>query len=153
MYEDAGDYGFIYGDEGNPLQPLIGFYQLAGGDSSLPARLAAIKEANYIDDPQANLRALFTAAYGELTDLLRDDPRFSAIFFRRIIVAESLQSLGQDFGITRERVRQLETKLKKAIGDPTQTIYGALAHVLAKKFLPLTPVSYTHLTLPTTPYV
>ena len=113
MYEDAGDYGFIYGDEGNPLQPLIGFYQLAGGDSSLPARLAAIKEANYIDDPQANLRALFTAAYGELTDLLRDDPRFSAIFFRRIIVAESLQSLGQDFGITRERVRQLETKLKK----------------------------------------
>ena len=141
MYEDAGDYGFIYGDEGNPLQPLIGFYQLAGGDSSLPARLAAIKEANYIDDPQANLRALFTAAYGELTDLLRDDPRFSAIFFRRIIVAESLQSLGQDFGITRERFRQLETKLKKAIGDPTQTIYGALAHVLAKKFLPLTPVS------------
>lgn len=35
----------------------------------------------------------------------------------------------------------METKLKKAIGDPTQTIYGALAHVLAKKFLPLTPVS------------
>lgn len=36
MYEDAGDYGFIYGDEGNPLQPLIGFYQLAGGDSLPP---------------------------------------------------------------------------------------------------------------------
>lgn len=60
---------------------------------------------------------LLDAAEREIQNIANQDERFAAILNRRLIGGESLETLGQQFGVSRERVRQLESKLLESLSD------------------------------------
>lgn len=78
-------------------------------------------------------------ARGELVRRIGTDQRDIDIYTGRIMGGRTLEEIGADHGITRERIRQLETALKRRLVEPDDTVhlildalprrYGALARV------------------------
>ena len=76
-------------------------------------------------------------ARAELLRRIGTDQRDIDIFVGRIMGSRTLEEIGADHGVTRERIRQLETQLKRRLVEPDDTLhlildalpqrYGALA--------------------------
>lgn len=82
----------------------------------------------------------------ELLDGLGDlrselDPRWSLILERRLFrrKPETLEAIGQVLGVTRERVRQVETRLKARVKDLSGRRPRVLAAALATRLDPVLP--------------
>lgn len=58
---------------------------------------------------------VISRASGEISDAVAEDPRYAAIVDKRLVGDASLEELGQQFGVTRERIRQVEAQLRKAL--------------------------------------
>ena len=56
---------------------------------------------------------LLVAAVGEIADVVQRDPRWPVILRERVITRRTLDSIGADLDLTRERVRQLEAALRR----------------------------------------
>lgn len=82
------------------------------------------------------MAALFAYCAGELDAACGDDDRKRAIVSSRYLGNSTLDEIGQQFGISRERVRQLETQLKSDFNAPS-TLSAAVAQKLADEVLPL----------------
>lgn len=80
--------------------------------------------------------ALFTYCADELATACGDDERKRAIVSSRYLGDSTLDEIGQVFGVSRERVRQLETQLKSDFNAPS-TLSAAVAKKLADAVLPL----------------
>lgn len=80
--------------------------------------------------------ALFTYCAGELGAACGDDERKRAIVSSRYLGNSTLDEIGQVFGVSRERVRQLESQLKSDFNAPS-TLSAAVAKKLADAVLPL----------------
>jgi RNA polymerase sigma-32 factor len=103
--------------------------RLSGSDVSLDAPVDADSEASRLEfvadvgedvsERLANreLRSLVRSKFAEFRDGLEDRER--AIFDRRLLAEEpvTLRELGEEFGVSRERVRQLEADLKRRLKD------------------------------------
>ena len=80
--------------------------------------------------------ALFTYCAGELAAACGYDERKRAIVSSRYLGNSTLDEIGQVFGVSRERVRQLETQLKSDFNAPS-TLSSAVAKKIADAVLPL----------------
>lgn len=92
-----------------------------------------IKRCNNSDP----VESLFAHCVNELAAACADDERKRAIVSSRYMGKATLDEIGQAHGITRERVRQLESQLKKDFAVPSTTS-TAVASALAERILPLT---------------
>ena len=90
----------IGGNEGRPLTEVV------GGDAPSPEDAAASGE----------LGALVQGHLTEFASTLSDD-RERAIWTRRLTSADpsSLSALGKDFGVSKERIRQVEARIKRRL--------------------------------------
>ncbi|MFD5867248.1 sigma factor-like helix-turn-helix DNA-binding protein [Corynebacterium sp. NPDC060344] len=60
---------------------------------------------------------LIAAAIGEISGAVGGDPRWPMILRERLITRRTLDSIGTELGLTRERVRQLESTLRAKLDD------------------------------------
>ena len=90
----------IGGEEGRPLTEVV------GGEARSPEDAAASGE----------LGAIVQGHLQEFATTLSDD-RERAIWTRRLTSADpaSLSALGRDFGVSKERIRQLEARIKRRL--------------------------------------
>ncbi|MDO5030851.1 MAG: exonuclease domain-containing protein [Corynebacterium sp.] len=90
---------------------------------------------------------LLDAAEREIHSIANQDERFAAILNRRLIGGERLETLGQQFGVSRERVRQLESKLLEALSDAGPNC-ELLRTGLFHRYAPLTRIDILREDLP-----
>ncbi|WP_291313816.1 exonuclease domain-containing protein [Corynebacterium sp. UBA2622] len=98
---------------------------------------AALTGAPYPGAPGDAIGCLFAACTGELTQVTADDPRSRAIAVQRWIGEATLDELGGQFGVTRERIRQLEVQLRGAFLSHSE-LSDATARQVARRLGPLT---------------
>jgi len=151
----AGDYlinGDIYLDDaeevGAPpreVETLTEWLALTGALPAAPVAEApaavrrawrTLAEDPYWSDPAAHA---VERAKEELVRRIGTDQRDIDIWAGRLMGTRTLEELGTDHGITRERIRQLETQLKRRLVEPDDALhlvidalpqrYGALARV------------------------
>lgn len=82
------------------------------------------------------LGPLFAHCAGELAAACAGDVRKQTIVSSRYMGNATLDEIGQTYGVTRERVRQLESQLKNDFHAPS-TASAAVARALAHRMLPL----------------
>lgn len=75
---------------------------------------AVREQAENLDDRVADI---LTGAEREIQRIADQDERFPVILNRRLLDGATLEELGQRFGVTRERVRQLESVLLTSMAD------------------------------------
>lgn len=83
------------------------------------------------------LEPLFAHCVNELVAACGDDERKRTIVSSRYMGKATLDEIGQAFRVSRERVRQLESQLKKDFDAPSTTS-AAVARALAARIIPLT---------------
>ncbi|MBF6842364.1 sigma factor-like helix-turn-helix DNA-binding protein, partial [Acinetobacter baumannii] len=76
-----------------------------------------------------------------------EGPRASAIIDHRMIGGRTLGELGDYFGITRERVRQIETVVKRRLGDMGMGV-RLLKSAVAARFGPVRRISDVRALMP-----
>lgn len=81
------------------------------------------------------LGPLFAHCAGELAAACAGDVRKQTIVSSRYMGNATLDEIGQTYGVTRERVRQLESQLKRDFHAPS-TASAAVARALAHRILP-----------------
>lgn len=110
--------------------------RLSGGDVSLDAPLDPESESSRLDfiatnQPDASeaieraeLGALVREKLAEFRSTL--SPREALIFDRRLVSEDpvTLREIGEEFGVSRERVRQLEADLKRRLGAFLRAVEG-----------------------------
>lgn len=97
--------------------------------------IAAADEVRSLASPFNSHENIEDTMKEELAGVWANDQRNELIFQRRVIGGETLEAIGQELGVTRERVRQLETAMRKRWNDaPTLTMVCA---ALATRMLPL----------------
>ncbi|WJZ03355.1 exonuclease domain-containing protein [Corynebacterium freiburgense] len=125
------------------IELLIGWLDLLGKwpaphqvGIALPATIATA-----ISDIEQPGQALIEQAFHEVEQVLeKDTERRSAIISGRATGALNLQTLGDQFGVTRERVRQLEVALRKELqtqNPACETVINACA----SRFMPCASVA------------
>ena len=80
---------------------------------------------------------------------------FSAVNIRSLGLTEYSETFEEMKTFTRSRTPDTTDEIWVTEHQPvfTQGIAGKEEHILVPGEIPIVPVSYTHLTLPTTPYV
>ena len=81
-----------------------------------------------------------TNSVQEIQHILGQDSRYSAILNDRMVGKASLEQVGQQFGVTRERIRQLEASLGVLLADAGQST-ETLRNGIFQRFAPLAHVS------------
>jgi RNA polymerase sigma-32 factor len=84
------------------------------------------------DVVQSDLKATVQAALDEFGETI-DSDREKAIWFDRVLSdsPKSLQELGEEFGVSRERIRQVEVKIKRRLAAFLRDRFGDAAVELA----------------------
>ncbi|NMF08417.1 hypothetical protein [Corynebacterium xerosis] len=82
---------------------------------------------------------LLVAAVGEIADVVQRDPRWPVILRERVITRRTLDSIGADLDLTRERVRQLEAALREELASGPLT--GLVVDGLRRRIHPFTHVA------------
>ncbi|PMC63066.1 hypothetical protein CJ204_02185 [Corynebacterium xerosis] len=82
---------------------------------------------------------LLVAAVGEIADVVQRDPRWPVILRERVITRRTLDSIGADLDLTRERVRQLEAALREELASGPVT--GLVVDGLRRRIHPFTHVA------------
>ena len=98
---------------------------------------AALTGAPFPGAPGEAVHSLFAACAGELAGVTAGDPRSRAIAVNRWIGEATLDELGGQFGVTRERIRQLEVQLRGAFLSHSE-LSAATARQVARRLGPLT---------------
>ena len=70
-----------------------------------------------LGDVRASHGRLISAAIVDIADVVAGDPRWPLILRERLITGRTLDSIGTELGLTRERVRQLEAALRSRLAD------------------------------------
>ena len=113
----------------------------AAPDESAPAAVhrawRALGEDTYWSDPATHA---VHRVRGELVRRIGTDQRDIDIFAGRIMGSRTLEDLGADHGITRERIRQLETALKRRLVEPDDTLH-LIVDALPQRYGALAPVA------------
>lgn len=108
---------------------------------------AALAGSPFPGSGERNISALIKACLHELVDVCIHDERSLAIASRRWLGEATLDELGAQFGVTRERIRQLEKQLRNVFDAKSQLSVGT-AKLLAERLGPLVRVSAAQEDLP-----
>lgn len=93
------------------------------------------------------LEGLFARCVDELMAACADDTRKMTIVSRRYMGDATLEDLGTLFDVSRERIRQLESQIKRDFDAPS-TLSTDVAEALAEKFLPLSKFAEVNAEIP-----
>jgi DNA polymerase III epsilon subunit-like protein len=91
--------------------------------------------------------AVVERARAELVRRIGPDQRNVEIFHGRILGTETLEEIGARHGVTRERIRQLETRLKRRLVEPDDTLH-LLLDALGRRYGTLAPADVLRRDLP-----
>ncbi|MDC7104024.1 sigma factor-like helix-turn-helix DNA-binding protein [Corynebacterium falsenii] len=116
---------------------ILGWYHLVGDvekalDTMPEELLAKDSETGSQVKADAFVQELFELAVGELVSAASDDERKLAIVTQRWLGDATLDDLGTQFGVTRERIRQLESKLLLDFEDQRELFDCVAAMVSAR---------------------
>ncbi|OFR37360.1 exonuclease domain-containing protein [Corynebacterium sp. HMSC077D03] len=129
----------------------IGWAQLNGAVvevASLPSAVAA--EVPIITahlEHQSPVRALFQRAVDELDRAIDGDERKRGIVCSRWLGGATLDSIGTAFGLTRERIRQLERQLAEDF-EKDSALFKEVVAAVGKRARPILPVDELRRELP-----
>lgn len=84
-------------------------------------------------------RGVFEESAAEIGQILSVDDRFAAIIDQRWVGGVTLEEIGVAFGVSRERIRQLEAQLTDLV-QRQAPVTRAIAAIIAQRFLPLSLV-------------
>lgn len=120
---------------------FAGWAELAGvgvgnQPDALKERTANLQESLDSRDP---VRYLFNQAVAQLVDAGGDDERKLAIIERRWLGQQTLDELGSAFGITRERIRQIERNLVQDC-EGNCDLFDEVVELVAERINPLVRV-------------
>nr|WP_323374284.1 sigma factor-like helix-turn-helix DNA-binding protein [Corynebacterium marambiense] len=154
---DADDPVYLDGDTAREpasteLQQVVRWAALAGMIPELPDTApahirAAAEELSQHPELAAPDMAAVRAALGAVEEALAADERLPQVFARRVIGGETLDALGESFGVTRERVRQIQGRVTALIEQPPTDMLTAIT-ALAHRFLPATPLTEAEKEIP-----
>ncbi|GAB3085071.1 exonuclease domain-containing protein [Corynebacterium aquatimens] len=133
-YESGAESPRPRGGLAEEIALLRGWYALTGFEPLPEAVKGAIPAVDKLAGEGDPLEALFARCVGELAAACGDDWRKKAIVTSRHLGDATLEELGQSFGVSRERVRQLESQIQQ---DLDAGLSGVVASKLAKTIGPL----------------
>lgn len=145
MDDYMSEFGDPYGAEpienestipAEEIDILRGWLALSGIHEVPQALKAVLPNVDARFDEREPLDALFARCADELSTACGDDERKHRIVTSRYMGNATLDELGQVFGVSRERIRQLESELKKDFDAPS-TLSTWVASELAAQFLPI----------------
>ncbi|MFC3848734.1 exonuclease domain-containing protein [Corynebacterium hansenii] len=152
FYGVDGEPEGVAADELDPADIVAGWAALVGGwpsssEKEPPAALPEIvRDAlETVGDPAERVIGRALAEIDRAVGV--DDLRRAAILDGRIMDGKTLAELGEDFGVTRERIRQLEAALRRDLreaGPACGLVHSAVAH----RFGPCAPVEEIAAALP-----
>ncbi|MCK7641945.1 exonuclease domain-containing protein [Corynebacterium sp. CCM 8835] len=155
---DAEDPVYLDGDTAREpasteLQLVVRWAALAGMLPELPDTApdhirAAAEELSGHPELAAPEVTAVRAALGAVEEALAVDERLPQVFARRVVGGETLDALGESFGVTRERVRQIQHRVTSLIEQPPADMLTAVT-ALAHRFLPATPLAEVENEVPT----
>lgn len=108
---------------------------------------AALAGSPFPGSGEETVSTLLKACFSELVDVCIHDARSLAIASLRWLGEATLDELGTQFGVTRERIRQIEKQLRNAF-DAKSQLSAETAKLLAKRLGPLVQVSAAQEMLP-----
>lgn len=126
---------------------LLGHLPVIPPESAPPAvahALDALAGDAYWSDPAT---AAIHRARAEVAERIGHDARDLDIFTGRILGKRTLEEIGSRHQVTRERIRQLETGLKRRLVEPADSIHLVL-DALGRRFGVLTPLADLRRELP-----
>lgn len=88
-----------------------------------------------VPDP---IESAVAAALAEIEAIVSKDPRGPVIFAGRLQGSRTLDDIGTELGLTRERIRQLEKSLRQRLANESPAV-SLLTSAVAYRFLPLAP--------------
>nr|WP_162933171.1 exonuclease domain-containing protein [Corynebacterium lactis] len=122
VFEDA-DGAVGEADTGSPAidaEALVDWLAITGDAQALVGGAPDYLPESVRVQSQAlgdRVAAVCTRAQHEIQAVMEQDTRFPAIANRRLVRGASLEELGQQCGVTRERIRQLESTLLASLAD------------------------------------
>ena len=122
-FDNTDDFGISWDDTTAPeTSVLLDWLAITGASNRI---LAGAEDKAYV--PEAvreqvgslndRITDILTGAEREIQHITGQDERFPAILNRRLHDGATLAELGQQFGVSRERVRQLENALLASLAD------------------------------------
>lgn len=106
--------------------------------------LEALSRDTYWGDPAG---AAIRRAGDVLSDRIGEDVRDRDIMDNRILGEDTLEQIGDRHEVTRERIRQLESQLKRRLTEPDETVHLVL-DALTRRYGVLAPVAQLTADLP-----
>ncbi|MCQ9172080.1 hypothetical protein JY506_07050 [Corynebacterium amycolatum] len=122
-FDNTSDFGISWDDTTAPdTSVLLDWLAITGASKRILDQAedkayvpkAVREQAANLDDRVADI---LTGAEREIQHIADQDERFPVILNRRLLDGATLAELGQQFGVSRERVRQLENALLAALAD------------------------------------
>lgn len=122
-FDNTDDFGISWDDTTAPeTSLLLDWLAITGASKRI---LAATEDKAYVPEAVREQAAslndqvadILTGAEREIQRIADQDERFPVILNRRLLDGATLEELGQQFGVTRERVRQLESALLTSMAD------------------------------------
>lgn len=122
-FDNTSDFGISWDDTTAPdTSVLLDWLAITGASKRILDQAedkayvpeAVREQAANLDDRVADI---LTGAEREIQRIADQDERFPIILNRRLLDGATLEELGQQFGVTRERVRQLESALLTSMAD------------------------------------
>lgn len=122
-FDSTDDFGISWDDTTAPeTSVLLDWLAITGASKRI---LAATEDKAYVPEAVREQAAslndrvadILTGAEQEIQHITDQDERFPAILNRRLHDGATLAELGQQFGVSRERVRQLESTLLASLTD------------------------------------
>lgn len=122
-FDNTSDFGISWDDTTAPeTSVLLDWLAITGASKRILDQVedkayvpeAVREQAANLDDRVADI---LTGAEREIQRIADQDERFPVILNRRFLDGATLAELGQQFGVSRERVRQLENALLAALAD------------------------------------
>lgn len=126
---------------------LSGWLALTGVALPEGTTSASLPDMPRPEDGADALRALFAGCVVELSRVCAFDERYTVIAKSRLLGDTTLDEIGASFGVSRERVRQLQSSLLAHFG-PTSGLSQAVGKQLATLITPLASVEQTKLAMP-----
>ncbi|WP_342319143.1 exonuclease domain-containing protein [Corynebacterium mayonis] len=108
---------------------------------------AALTGSPFPGSGEESISTLIKACLHELVDICIHDERSLAIASRRWLGEATLDELGAQFGVTRERIRQIEKQLRNVFDTKSQ-LSAETSALLAERLGPLVQVSAAQEELP-----
>ena len=122
-FDNTSDFGISWDDTTAPeTSVLLDWLAITGASNRILDQAedkASVPEAvrEQVDSLNDRITDILTGAEREIQHITDQDERFPVILNRRFLDGATLAELGQQFGVSRERVRQLESALLAALAD------------------------------------